>query len=511
MKTDAVILLLMGVAIFVFLAMTGTLTSGYHLTDDHEILRIADELRSESMVSAAVRWITRDLAMRFRPVFYVHRIMEAKVWGPHLIRWSVWTAILAFATFAFFYLGMRKLDFSVIESLLFVGLALVGPQAGVWWRLGVAETIGIFFLGAAFYFMISNEKHHVFYTALFCLSLIFSSWSKESFAVAAPAFVVFKVWYDKDNLHLSTKAALLKNMLLAVPLALVLAGLLYVVFVTGTNQLGYAGVDRDVFSIVIGSLKIIKNSLGRYFVMAAVALFFIFYAYRDKTALTSRLAKLIRPAIFTALVVLPNLVLYAKSGMFRRYLLPSTIGMAFFCISLLRIVHRYQDRRLFKFLIILLVPVFWGTVGDMLDHARSFAAEGRKTERMLSTVVQNSDEKTNILFVGNPFRDYERSFSLDFYLSWANDARLYVCPLNDVYDDDLKKRLSGKWHAKFQGRKFQDIEGGADMIIFFHKNLTGAFFKDSRLDPSGYRNLLSDDDEYVVYKTKTNGEQTAFP
>lgn len=502
MKINKLIIPLIFIAVFGFLFVSGTLTSGFHFTDDHQIISATTELSKESTINVASQWIKTDMDLRFRPMYYAHRVIEAKILGTNYTLWSIWTALLACTTFSFFYLGMRKLKFTIFESLLFLVLAFVGTQMDVWWRLGPAETIGTFFLSLAFYFLNSCNKRYTLNTILFSLSIIFSSLCKESFIIIIPAFIVLKLWIEKDFFKISLKEVFWKNRLLAILLFVMSFELWIIIYYIGVNKIGYAGVDQGILAILSGSLKIITTRLNLFLIIIFVSLALTLYKYKkDKKKIGQLLINLLLPAVFASIIVLPNLILYAKSGMGGRYFLPTTIGIAFLIVSILKqIENKYSW--IYKLLVVCIILFHAKPVYTTILKSKSFAKEGHLTSKMLTIINKNSDENSNILFVGNPAAHFEWSYSLNKYLITNKNIYMYVYPLNDNYKSEFKKGLSKNWHTWFKGRKFSDINGEIDIIICFDKKLIENIFEENDLQHQNYKNLLVSNDNYVVYIKK---------
>ena len=502
-KNDIIVVLAIIMGIFIFLGITGNLDPAFHFTDDSEILRFTDALQTESVVSVVAGILKSDFNMRFRPFYYLNRVIEAKIFGNNFSIWSIWNAVLACATFTFFYVGMRKLSYSIIESVIFLMFAFVGLQMAIWWRLGPNETIGTFFLGLTFYFMINSEKRHALNTVLFCISLIITMLCKESYIIIAPAFIVFKLWHEKNKYELSMKETLRNNSLLVIPFLVMCFSLWLIIFVIGTNKIIYAGLNTDINirPLVNGSYRILRNSFFEIEMIIILSLLLLYYELKDEKKFRAILIELILPAIFAFLIVVPNLILYAKSGMDERYLLPSTIGFAFLAVSILRIINKNHSW-LFKLLVVIILIIFAKPTIQVVKRARSFANEGVQTEKMLTAIIQNSNEKSNVLLVANPALNSEWSYSLKTYLSLTNDINLYGFPISDEYDNDFYKFLAEAWHSRFEGRKFQDINGDIDLIVFFDKKMERLFYEESGLDPVIFDNLLEQDTDFGVYKRK---------
>ncbi len=502
-KNDIIVVMAIIMGVFLFLGITGNLDTAFHFTDDSEILEFTNALQTESIVSVVAGKLKSDLNMRFRPFYYLNRVVEAKIFGNNFALWSIWNAVLASVTFTCFYVGMRKLSYSIIESLIFIMFAFVGLQMAIWWRLGPSETIGTFFLGLTFYFMINCEKRHALNTVLFCICLIITMLCKESFIIIAPAFLVFKLWHEKNKYEFSIKETIKNNSLLVIPFLVMCFSLWLIIFVIGTNKIIYAGINSNIniIPLVNGSYRILRNSLFEIEIIIILSLLLIYYELKDEKKFKAILIELILPAIFAFLIVVPNLILYAKSGMDERYLLPSTIGIAFLAVSILRTINKNHSW-LFKLLVVIILIIFAKPTNMVVKRARNFANEGFQTEKMFAAIIQNSNENSNILLVANPAHYSEWSNSLRTYLSLTNDINLYGFPVNDEYQNDFDKFLSETWHLRFEGRKFEDIKGDIDIIVFFNKKMDSLFYEESGLNPLNYNNLLEQDTDFGVYKRK---------
>ncbi len=147
MRTDLLILAGVLLAWAVFFAVKGTAVSAYHLDDDHEILRLAAELRGGSFPEVLWRWVRDDV--RFRPVYYSHRVAEAWAFGDDFRAWGIYTAALGAAVFASLYVALRWLRFPPLAALAFAFFSLCGDQFAIWWRIGPNETIGMACLSVA--------------------------------------------------------------------------------------------------------------------------------------------------------------------------------------------------------------------------------------------------------------------------------------------------------------------------------------------------------------------------
>jgi len=503
----AIVLIL--VSIILFFNNTGTVTSGYHFCGDHSILRLSDALSKRTILTVTTNEVKRDLNQRFRPMFFFHHVLESKVFGKDLTAWSVYTIFLLFSTILCFYCGMRTLKFSISESLCFLILVFIGRQMAVWWCLVIAETIGMVFLGLAFFFMVNCEKRYVLNTGLFCFFLICASLCKESFLIVIPAFLIFKILHEKGLYHLSVKKAVLKNRLLLIPFVEMIMGLSIIVFAVGTNKVGYAGVSSRIFPLLKGMLSILENRLIGYTIIAAVFIVAVCLGLglKDKDKILLFFKKLILPFLFFVLIAVPSLILYAKCGIKERYLLPFLVGIAFFIVSIIK--ETRSDLRWLSVLFLAVILAFSiKPASSAFKFARLYANEGAQNKVFLSGILDNYKESSNVLLVADPVASYEWSYSLNIYLSLAKGIRVYAYPieypgLKRFWPVEFKQRLKARWHLRYRQRMLSDMKGKPDMILFFQKALAKRFFNESGIQKENYFNILKRNTGYAIYMENT--------
>ena len=75
---------------FSFLCFTGTLTSGFHFTDDHQLISIKESINDNGFINAAKSFINKDLDIRFRPFYSMHRVFLVKIFGSHFFLLSIY-------------------------------------------------------------------------------------------------------------------------------------------------------------------------------------------------------------------------------------------------------------------------------------------------------------------------------------------------------------------------------------------------------------------------------------
>jgi hypothetical protein len=471
---DMLVCLGIVVIFFMFLLITGTITSGYHFTDDHGIISIQQELEITPFYQTLINIIKGDMSIRFRPVYFLHRVFETKIFGTNFLIWSIYTAFLGCIVCVVFYLGMRKLDHSIFESILFVVLMFVGPQMSIWWRLGPAETIGMVFLSLAFFFMCGNMS--MLSNVLFCIFLILSSWCKESFTVVIPGLIYLRIYLEfHRKSDLGIKNIIARNAFLAIPLIVMIFNVIIIIYYVGINNIGYAGLDNNASGILISLMLFpLRSKVFSYYAL----LFFTFIGFilLSKKRNAILILKRIMPIfIFLVLISFPSIVLYAKSGMNERYLLPYLLGVAFFSISLFQVIWT-SDVKCHKILTTLVLISILPLAVFAFYRAVKFSSEGRETESMFHYVKRELKEYSNVLCVVDPYIDYERTFSLDKYFEYnMKITPTYYAQGNIPLSSDFARGLSEGWYSKYKNRLFnRNII--YDIIVFSNNTNAGTFF-----------------------------------
>ncbi len=505
---DYSIVTLFFVGILLFLFLTGTLNSGYHFIDDHEMLKIHSDLESNSFIDVSTEWIGNDFNIRFRPIYFLHRVLEIKLLGINFFILSFYTGILAALTFSLFYIGARKLNLSVFLSLIFIFLTFIGSQMAIWWRLGPNETIGMVFLGFSFYFMTKciKKKRYLLNTILFIIFLILASLSKESFVIIIPAFVLFKIWNEKNTFNIPMKKSIENNLLLALPMIIMLFELWFIKYVVGTDKIGYAGTGLSVYGYLKGIKNIIlnKNSLLGWLILLLILIVihgmsFLFIKNERKKKFIQSIKYLLLYLSFSIMIVLPNIFLYSKSGMAERYLLPSILGLSVLAIIIVKNTKKIFCRRLVYLVIFIFITLSFWTVKV---EATNFAKEGKETNELLSTVTKNTKSDSKILFVFDPLEKSEVISSSITYLTIEGVNNLYGYLIEREYTKEYERRLEKKWKNKFKDKTIENMNGKPDIILVLNKNQSEVFFSQSGTLESEYINIITNNSLHAVYLKK---------
>ena len=459
---------------FAVLALCGTLFSGYHFMDDHGILRERQDVANSSL-QKEVKIFAKNLLdpkMRFRPFYWVHRRSMLAVMGTDFTAMSIYTGFLAVLTSFFLYLFMKKTGFSSLESVLFAGLTLLGEQAAIWWRLGNNETSGMLMLSIAMLFMALStnapqERKKILYEILFVISVVLASWSKESFILIIPALVLWKIWLTrqkkqepgqpedngKQTTKITVKEAVKENLIPGILLLLVcFLELIHVIKNVGTTKIVYAGYEG--FQLA----NFVKTGIQGFMAVhgwVILILLLLILCLQRPGGLFSRKPSPWTPCksfslgyvywaiVLSGLIVGPQIVLYMKSGMMDRYLLPGVMGYTFLMVVLLRYIRETGSKKIVTIIAVLLLAVISLQQLRVTRYtAIGFANEGKQINAWLQSIEQNTGEQDKILVVTHMQRHYEGSISLKMVLEVKSNRKNTLFTPVDL---QVKSAAAGFW------------------------------------------------------------------
>jgi hypothetical protein len=150
-------------------------------------------------------------------------------------------------------------------------------------------------------------------------------------------------------------------------------------------------------------------------VFVAVFLFAISDEFpKAKNRLTHVFQELIPIFLFVLLILMPQFVLYSRTDLYERYLIPATVSLGFFAVCLIKII-RLQDfiKKYLKVLFCLLGLVgLYFPMGKAYFKGMDFAAEGKNTKALLQFVKSTTTAQSSILLLSEPvqFNEWTHSF-----------------------------------------------------------------------------------------------------
>lgn len=123
------IVLLSALMVFGIILGMGTLTSGYHLVDDHEFLEWIYQMKYEgkSVWTLIAQKLSQDFTWRYEPAYYASRILSTGIFGVSLTGYSIVKAVEITVSAIFLYYCGRHMGASKIYSFLLYA-AILGKQ-----------------------------------------------------------------------------------------------------------------------------------------------------------------------------------------------------------------------------------------------------------------------------------------------------------------------------------------------------------------------------------------------
>lgn len=401
----ALVWVFFAVLVFGVVLATGTLTSGFHLVDDWEFAKYTDwmTLEGRSLWECLRKAVGYDLTMRFRPLYYINRVLMAAVFGINLTAMSVIKALEIVAAFVLLYYCARQMACNMVYALLFALTVLVGYQSAVWWKLGPQESYDIMMFALGFWLLLkwlrTGQKWCSFASvgAFFLMSLY-----KEPFILLLP-FIGLYVLYEEMKgrevtfLHLWEAAKRRLPYLLAIGFIFA-AEMFLLVFVIGTNNYSYVGLDESVtMEQYVQAWSLAAHTDLKWYMRFGVLFGAIFLTYWES------LKKMGWEILLALSIVLPQCITYSKTSLTERYLLPCVLGFAFFIVIVgCNFKPMRGKRRIVYILGLLLMLAAHGRV--VLREAAYFTKRGESIRTMMEStldLVAGTDKKVLACFAPN--------------------------------------------------------------------------------------------------------------
>lgn len=391
--------------VFGVVILTGTLTSGFHLVDDWEFAKYMDWMTLDhlSLWDCLREAVGFDLTLRFRPLYYINRVLVAYVFGINLTAVSVVKAAEIVVALAALYYCARQMSCNMVYAALFALTVMVGYQSAVWWKLGPQESYDIMMFAVGFFFLLkwlSTEMRR--YAVVSVGAFFLMSVYKEPFILLLP-FVGLYVLYDgmrgkRVTLpHLWEAVRHRMSYLLAIGVIFT-AEMFLILFVVGTNNYSYVGLDESV--TLDQYVQVWRAAAGnnlKWYVRFGILMGLILLTYWE------HVKKLGWEILLTAAIVLPQCITYSKTALEERYILPCVLGYAFFFVVVGGTFRPLSGKRRIAYVLcLLLMLAAHGRV--TLREARYFTYRGESIKAMMEStlsLVRGTDKKVLSCFAPN--------------------------------------------------------------------------------------------------------------
>lgn len=399
------------VLVFGLLIILGTMNSGYHLIDDHEFYRYWNTISERGLWEAIKINVKGDLAIRYRPLYIILRTIGVAIFGTDTILWSICKATEITAALQIFYIFARK-EISIFFSGVFAIMIMWGSQSEIWWRLGPQESFGMLLFAAALLSTYYLKEKNVWYNkVVFTVFLILLSLQKESFWVSVPWFGLLLFAYECKNKDDQNKGLCLKKFFKRhlpesmVVLAVFAMDMCMILFVVGTDKVSYAGYSSDLNwkFYVFQTWKNLVGECAPYILSLVIVILISYIGYHKKLLGKSCILQLAA----CMYLFLAELVIYAKSGMESRYLLPWVISVLY-VVFILGYRFWTENSRM-KVTIAGLSIVFILILGkDVIPKGIQFTEKGRNLQACVEFIIDNTSETDKAVAIS---RDGEIDYS----------------------------------------------------------------------------------------------------
>jgi len=526
---DWIVLFFVALLVFGIVSLSGNLLAGPRIVDDNQIFRLQQELSKSSFLDVAQNEINTRLwhFRRLVPLFCIHKVAEAKLFGGNLLAWSVYTSLLGVLTVFFLFRFGRIIGFSIIESIFLALLSLLGSQSALWWKLIHGEGLAMLCLSISLMCMGSSVKSkddRILHEILFVSFAILASLSKESFVLILPALIFWQILFRSEDYGISLRASVKGNILpIAVLLAVFAGELLFILFFLGKARVTtYAGWDGFDFENFMQASRQFFQIAGLWILLLPFILVVCLIIYqsinsRDKKQIHGTYLKGLFLHLFLFFLILfPQLLLHMKSGfvrkndtdiIFSRYLLPSMVGYAYIVVYLLRYLRVTLKKkasgpmnvsgRLGMILVLSAIVVHLGTrTGIAYNEASSYARYSHTINKWLNDIKLNTKESDNIMIVYDPVRHYRYTFRLRYILNGMLDRHnIYYYPVSLKPPDykwgkeEIKEIMESHLRNAIKIRESDEI----DALLILGKEAEEKFLDNSEglINPAQFEGYVS--------------------
>lgn len=417
---ERVIALAMGVLfVYIMLIRTGTIWSGYHFLDDHELVRIKYSLEHGTSLWDQMRQlILNDLNTRYRPLYWVERTIGTALFGSNLYAWNLYKAAMAIVTLYLLYMTSYYLNQKWYINALFAAVIMVGTQITPWYRSANQENTGLFLCAVVLYLIARQHKgqkyQHVGYNVSIVTAAVLCSLEKESFVLMLPAFGALKYVLEYmarevqdgegGNRKTIRQACIKSNIVTYILMACAFLVQLYMLlFRVGLDKVSYAGFRKEISlrEYLDGIWYSLTRNMLNYvwFGFILILLIVVCCQVIEKRYLGSNIAL----ALIGCFIMVTQLVAHARSRMWERYIIPFIIGYA---IVFVLVGHHMLEKdklrgRVYAGVLAILVLTSMGKAKDM---AYLYAQDGELINGYLNYILENTSEDSHII---GAYRDGE--------------------------------------------------------------------------------------------------------
>ena len=495
-RTLAAALLLGSVLVFLLVG-SGVSRSGYHLSDDHQVVTLSHDLESESWSAVTKRLVQHD-GQRFRPLYWVHLVATTYVVGTDFDLYLSWVGLQGFGAALLLYGFVRLCGMDFAASVMVALLVIVGRQSKIWWRTGPQENLGLLIVVAGLTLLAwshrSDRKNGLLQGGgLLAFSL--ASLMKESFVVLLPALAAWNVLLAWRLRRIDWTAALRITLPANLTLLTVCAAeLLWIALHAGG---GPQRISVDLSPLSLAGVLSIYAQYGWATVAAALGVLYalVFWRGGAKSGRGRELQWIAGLVTVGVIVLAPQVLLHSGSlaGTHRyRYLIPGLLSMAPLIGALLTLIGKRAPRIGGLASLAMIAPLYFNGQSAW-EEARWWADEGDSLREIGRLVDEHRQPGDFAVICVDSAAGGEWVYSLQVFLEefWAQHRFRYgffrrpgLTPTKQGWAEDLEH----KYADGVMGKPGEYPPALAAVILVEGMNAREQFINDNRewFEPSEY-------------------------
>jgi hypothetical protein len=399
---------------YIFIS-SGIFKAGFnYFLDDHQIILSHSNYISfdDIIVRPFTSLFTSDQKSRFRPLYDVFIRLFSQIYGLNPFLWYLSSFLVAITTTGIFYVFAKLQNFSYLESTIFAALIVFGQQASTYARFGTPETTSTFFLALAFLFGSFKFKKNIIQLlsdSLFLLFALLASLNKEACILMLPALAFFKVWAFSRKSNISLKDSLSRNK--NATLLILSAFILFITYIKLANITGpgYAGIDRGTFSI-----HNFRNLLRNFKLAIFINIIYAIIYFKNNRLNGFHISRISGFYILSCLIIIPQLILYSKSGINMHYFLPVAIGNSLLIIYPIKKIREKSNLHFQILMFALILTIFLVISQNIIITKKYFQdvlSGTNNIQEMVTDISKCINQNSSLVIFGNPYTNYELLFA----------------------------------------------------------------------------------------------------
>jgi hypothetical protein len=246
------------------------------------------------------------------------------------------------------------------------------------------------------------------------------SLSKESFIIFIPALVLIKVWSYQQLKQVSLRESIVRNSVVtAALLCIAFLEIFYIVFVINVRGMGYAGLDENTlkpYKILSASSTLLSSTHFEIFVLSLIlVLLIVLWKRQSFIDLIKQLAPVF---VIFLLTVVPQIILYAKSGFDGQYLVPAVVGTALLTSFTLLLLN-FRSRFLSMIMVGLTIFIICTESFTVWNVYNQMSRDSKIINNLFQAIHSCTPNNEPILIVGNPRMRFEAYMAMQSTLNYA--------------------------------------------------------------------------------------------